>query len=71
MQKQLALENINVWEINSGETIKYRISIPGLRQDNYNHRVMIRGKQTEQHILGQYTKENVIINIYNITEYMI
>lgn len=70
MQKQLALENINVWEINSGETRKYRISIPGLRQDNYNNRVMIRGKQTEQHILGQYTKENVIINMYNITEYM-
>ena len=70
MRKQLSLGNINVWEINSSESRKYRISIPGLRQDNYNHRVMIRGKQTEKHILGQYTKENVIINMYNITEYM-
>lgn len=69
-RKQLAIDNICVWEINNNEEIQYRISIPGIRQDNYKHRVMVRGKQTEKHVLGQYTANGAIINVYSIQEYM-
>ena len=28
--------------------------MPGLAQNNYNDRVMVRGKQTVRHVIGQY-----------------
>lgn len=70
MKKQLELENVSVWEINSNDRLLYRISAPGIRQSNYKHRVMIIGKQTEKHVLGQYMENNAIINMYNIEEYL-
>lgn len=70
MQKQIAIENIGVWEINDGTNIVYKISMPGLAQNNYNDRVMIRGKQTERHVLGQYKEKNITINMYPIINYL-
>ena len=71
MKKQLELENICVWEVNNNGKKLYRISAPGLRQDNNRHRVMVIGKQTEQHVLGQYMENNAIINMYSIEEYLL
>ena len=42
----------------------------GLAQNNYNDRVMIRGKQPERHVLGQYEEKDVIINMYPIIDYL-
>lgn len=70
MQKQLSLQNICIWEIIDGNKQLYRLSIPGLAQNNYNDRIMIRGKQTEKHVLGQYVKNNAIINMMNIMDYL-
>lgn len=65
-QKQMAIENICVWEINDETNKVYKISMPGLAQNNYNDRVMIRGKQPERHVIGQYEAKNVTINMYPI-----
>ena len=67
-KKQMAIENISVWEIIDGTSKAYRISMPGLAQNNYNDRVMIRGKQPECHVLGQYIEKNVTINMYPIID---
>ena len=67
-KKQMAIENISVWEIIDGISKAYRISMPGLAQNNYNDRVMIRGKQAECHVLGQYIEKNVTINMYPIID---
>ena len=64
----MAIENISVWEIIDGISKAYRISMPGLAQNNYNDRVMIRGKQAECHVLGQYIEKNVTINMYPIID---
>ena len=69
-QKQLAIENITVWEIDNGINKIYKISMPGLAQNNYNDRVMIRGKQTVRHMIGQYDEKNVTINMYPIIDYL-
>ena len=69
-QKQLAIENITVWEIDNGINKIYKISMPGLAQNNYNDRVMIRGKQTVRHVIGQYDAKNVTINMYPIIDYL-
>ena len=69
-QKQLAIENITVWEIDNGINKIYKISMPGLAQNNYNDRVMIRGKQTVRHVIGQYDTKNVTINMYPIIDYL-
>lgn len=69
-QKQLAIENITVCEIDNGINKIYKISMPGLAQNNYNDRVMIRGKQTVRHIIGQYDAKNVTINMYPIIDYL-
>lgn len=69
-QKQLAIENICVWEIDNGINKIYKISMPGLAQNNYNDRVMIRGKQTVRHVIGQYDAKNVTINMYHIIDYL-
>lgn len=69
-QKQLAIENITVYEIDNGINKIYKISMPGLAQNNYNDRVMIRGKQTVRHIIGQYDAKNVTINMYPIIDYL-
>ena len=54
-QKQISIDNISGWEIKDEEgNILYRISTLGLAQNNYNDRVMVRGKQTENHTIGQY-----------------
>lgn len=70
MQKQIAIENIRVWEINDGKNSVYKISMPGLAQNNYNDRVMIRGKQTERHVIGQYETRNATTNVYPIISYL-
>lgn len=70
MQKQMSIENISVWEINDGTNKSYRISMSGLAQNNYNDRVMIRGKQPERHVIGQYRKQDVTINMYPIIDYL-
>ena len=44
--------------------------MPGLAQNNYNDRVMIRGKQTERHVIGQYEAKDVTINLYSIIGYL-
>lgn len=69
LQNQLAIENVCVWEIDDGTNITYRISTPGLAQNNYNDRVMIRGKQTERHVLGQYG-EDATMNMYPLRDYL-
>lgn len=69
-QKQMTIENIGVWEIDDGTNKSYRISMPGLAQNNYNDRVMIRGKQTERHVIGQYEAKDVTINMYPIIGYL-
>ena len=69
-QKQLAIENITVCEIDNGINKIYKISMPGLAQNNYNDRVMIRGKQTVRHMIGQYDEKNVTINMYPIIDYL-
>lgn len=69
-QKQLAIENLTVWEIDNGINKIYKISMPGLAQNNYNDRVMIRGKQTVRHVIGQYYAKNVTINMYPIIDYL-
>ena len=69
-QKQLAIENITVCEIDNGINKIYKISMPGLAQNNYNDRVMIRGKQTVRHVIGQYDAKNVTINMYPIIDYL-
>lgn len=69
-QKQLAIENIIVWEIDNGINKIYKISMPGLAQNNYNDRVMIRGKQTVRHVIGQYDAKKVTINMYPIIDYL-
>lgn len=70
MQKQIAIENIRVWEINDGKNSVYKISMPGLAQNNYNDRVMIRGKQTERHVIGQYEARNATTNVYPMISYL-
>ena len=69
-QKQMAIENIYVWEISDVISKTYKISMPGLGQNNYNDRVMIRGKQSERHVLGQYDTKDVTINMYPIIDYL-
>ena len=69
-QKQLAIENITVCEIDNGINKIYKISMPGLAQNNYNDRVMIRGKQPERHVIGQYDAKDVTINMYPIIDYL-
>lgn len=69
-QKQLAIENITVWEIDNGINKIYKISMPGLAQNNYNDWVMIRGKQTVRHVIGQYDAKNVTNNMYPIIDYL-
>ncbi len=69
-QKQMTIENIGVWEIDDGTNESYRISMPGLAQNNYNDRVMIRGKQPERHVIGQYEAKDVTINMYPIIGYL-
>ena len=69
-QKQMTIENIGVWEIDDGANKSYRISMPGLAQNNYNDRVMIRGKQPESHVIGQYEANDVTINMYPIIGYL-
>lgn len=69
-QEQMAIENICVWEINDGGNKVYKISIPGLAQNNYNERVMIRGKQPERHVIGQYESKDAIVNMYPIIGYL-
>ena len=71
MQKQMSIENIGVWEINDGTNKSYRISMPGLAQNNYNDRVMIRGKQPERHVISQYSVKDVTINMYPIIDYLL
>ena len=44
--------------------------MPGLAQNNYNDRVMVRGKQTVRHVIGQYDAKNVKINMYPIIDYL-
>ena len=70
-QKQMAVENICVWEINDGLNKVYKISMPGLAQNNYKERVMIRGKQLERHVIGQCETKDVIINMYPIIGYLL
>ena len=70
MQKQMAIQNVYVWEIIDGQNRLYRLSIPGLAQNNYNDRIMIKGKQTEKHVLGQYANKKTLINMNNITHYL-
>ena len=69
-QEQMDIENICVWEINDGRNKVYKISIPGLAQNNYNDRVMIRGKQPERHVIGQYEAKDAIVNMYPIIDYL-
>lgn len=69
-KKQIALQNIQVWEIDNGTNKIYKISVPGLSQTNYNDRVMIRGKQSESHVISQYRQNNVTINMYPIVDCM-
>lgn len=69
-QKQMAIENICVWEIDDGINKIHKISMPGLAQNNYNDRVMIRGKQPERHVIGQYEAKDVTINMYPIIGYL-
>lgn len=69
-QKQISLQNVQVWEIDNGINKMYKISIPGLSQTNYNDRVMIRGKQSESHVISQYRQNNVTINMYPIVDCM-
>ena len=69
-QKQIALHNVQVWEIDNGPNKIYKISVPGLSQTNYNDRVMIRCKQSESHVISQYRKNNFTINMYPIVDCM-
>ena len=69
-KKQIALQNIQVWEIDNGTNKIYKISVPGLSQTNYNDRVMIRGKQSESHVISQYRQNNVTINMCPIVDCM-
>lgn len=69
-QKQITLQNVQVWEIDNGTNKIYKISVPGLSQTNYNDRVMIRGKQSESHVISQYRQNNVTINMYSIVDCM-
>lgn len=69
-QKQIALHNVQVWEIDNGTNKIYKISVPGLSQTNYNDRVMIRGKQSESHVISQYRQNNVTINMCPIVDCM-
>lgn len=70
MQKQLEIGNICVWEIDDGINKIYKISMPGLAQNNYNDRVMIKGKQPERHVIGQYASKKVTLNKYPIIGYL-
>lgn len=65
-QSQLSIKNILVWEIEHGAETIYKISIPGLSQEDYHARVMIRGKQAEQHVLKQYEEKGATYTEYPI-----
>lgn len=70
-QKQISIDNILVWEIKDEEgNILYRISTLGLAQNNYNDRVMIKGKQTEKHIIGQYIQRKYDTMSYPLINYL-
>ena len=67
----MSLENIHVLEIGNGEDKKYKISMPGISQDNYNHRVMLRGKQAEHHVISQLEQKGEKVERYCIADYLL
>lgn len=70
LSTRMSIENIHVLEIGNGENKVYKISMLGISQDNYNHRVMLRGKQTEDHVISQYEQKGVKVARYCIADYL-
>ncbi len=68
--KKMNIDNISVLEIKKDDSTSYKISMPGLSQDNYKYRVLIRGKQLEDHVIKQYEEKSVSVNISSIRDYL-
>ena len=45
--------------------------MPGISQDNYNHRVMLRGKQAEHHVISQLEQKGEKVERYCIADYLL
>lgn len=70
LSTRMSIENIHILEIGNGENKVYKISMLGISQDNYNHRVMLRGKQAEHHVISQYEQKGVKVARYCIADYL-
>ncbi len=68
--EKMSIDNICVLEIKKEGSTSYKISMPGLSQNNYKYRVMIRGKQIEEHIIKQYEEKSASVSVLAIRDYL-
>lgn len=66
----LSLDNINVLTIIKDNQEKYRVTMMGLEEDNYEERVLLTKKKTERDVIEKCIQKNWDLERKNIKQYI-